>query len=122
MHIAIKESGDPLIVQILLKAAAKQGKSIVDCVDYPKDTALHYAHLRNDLPPQQQLRIITLLLQYGAQNRTGSQGRMPLALVVPAERKEVSFIYNILVFYTKVGIKRRNTCQKIKSSPDERHK
>lgn len=88
LHIAIKESGDPLIVQILLKAADRQGKNLVNCMDYPRDTALHYAHLRNDLPVQQQLKIITLLLQYGANNVTGSQGRMPLALVMPAERKE----------------------------------
>ncbi|KAJ9599738.1 hypothetical protein L9F63_026411, partial [Diploptera punctata] len=88
LHIAIKESGDPLIVQILLQAADRQGKDLVNCLDYPKDTALHYAHLRNDLPAQRQLKIIKLLLQYGAINVTGSQGRMPLALVMSAERKE----------------------------------
>jgi ankyrin repeat protein len=87
--MAIKESCDPLLVQILLQAAERININLVNEGDYRGDTALHYAALRNDVLLHQQLRVIQLLVRYGAvSNRCGSQGKTPLALV-SAERKNV---------------------------------
>ncbi|PSN29702.1 hypothetical protein C0J52_26495 [Blattella germanica] len=88
LHIAIRESADPLIVLMLLKAASRNNQNLVNRLDYQKDTPLHYAHLRNDIDLQQQLKIINLLEDYGAVRVNGSQGKMPLTLVAPPERKE----------------------------------
>jgi ankyrin repeat protein len=87
--MAIRESCDPLLVQILLRAAERKSINLVNNCDYRHDTALHYAALRNDVALQQQAKVIELLVRHGAMSsRCGSQGRMPLALV-SAERKSV---------------------------------
>jgi ankyrin repeat protein len=87
--MAIKESCDPLLVSILLQAAERRNINLVNEVDYSGDTALHYAALRNDVTLRQQLRVIQLLVTYGAvSNCCGSQGKTPLALA-SAERKSV---------------------------------
>ncbi|XP_023727597.1 uncharacterized protein LOC111875517 isoform X2 [Cryptotermes secundus] len=89
LHMAIKESCDPLLVQILLQAAERRNINLVNKGDYPGDTALHYVALRNDVALIQQVKVVQLLVRYGAvSNRCGSQGRTPLALV-SAERKSV---------------------------------
>jgi ankyrin repeat protein len=90
LHMAIKESCDPLLVQILLQEAERRNINVVNKGDYPGDTALHYVALRNDIAFHQQAKVVQLLILYGAvSNRCGSQGRTPLALV-SAERKNVS--------------------------------
>lgn len=87
LHIAVKESCDPHLVQILLQEAERKGINLVNLEDYPGDMALHHAALRNQILLAQQVKVIQLLMNYGAvSNRVGSQGRMPLALV-SAERK-----------------------------------
>lgn len=90
--MAVRESCDPLLVQILLQAAERRNVNLVNEGDYNRDTALHYAALRNDVSAQQQLRVVQLLVRYGAvSNRCGSQGKAPLALV-SAARKSVSLL------------------------------
>jgi ankyrin repeat protein len=92
--MAIGESCDPLLVQILLQAAERRNIYLVNEADCLGNTALHYAALRNDVELMQQVRVIQLLVRYGAvSNRCGSQGKTPLALV-SAGRKivRVTFI------------------------------
>jgi len=93
--MTIKESCDPLLVQLLLQAAERRNINLVSKGDYPGDTALHYIALRNDIALHQQARVFQLLVRYGAvSNRCGSQGRTPLALV-SAERKRVRFTFTL---------------------------
>ena len=93
--MAIKESCDPLLVQLLLQAAERRNIDLVSKRDYPGDTALHYIALRNDISLHQQARVFQLLVRYRAvSNRCGSQGRTPLALV-SAERKHVRFTFTL---------------------------
>jgi ankyrin repeat protein len=93
--MAIKESCDPLLVQLLLQAAEKRNINLVNKKDYPGDTALHYVALRNDIARQQQVRVVQLLVMYGAaSNRVGSQGRTPLALV-SADRRQVRVTFTL---------------------------
>jgi ankyrin repeat protein len=95
LHMAIKESCDPLLVQLLLQAAERRNINLVSKGDYTGDTALHYVALRNDIVLQQQARVFQLLVMYGAvSNRCGSQGRTPLALV-SAERKRVRVTFTL---------------------------
>lgn len=93
LHMAIKESCDPLLVQLLLQAAERRNINLVSKGDYPGDTALHYIALRNDIALHQQARVFQLLVRYGAaSNRCGSQGRTPLALVSTERKREIQKI------------------------------
>lgn len=95
--MTIKESCDPLLVQILLQAAERRNINLVNKGDYPGDTALHYVALRNEVALHQQAKVVQLLVRYGAMsNRCGSQGRTPLALV-SAERKSVRFSHVCII-------------------------
>jgi len=96
LHMAIKESCDILLVQLLLQAAERRNINLVSKGDYPGDTALHYIALRNDIALHQQARVFQLLVRYGAKskasNRCGSQGRTPLALVSTERKHEIQKI------------------------------
>jgi ankyrin repeat protein len=93
--MAIKESCEHLLVQLLLQAAEKRTINLVNKEDFVGDTALHYVAVRNDIAEQQQAKVVQLLVRYGAvSNRCGSQGRTPLALV-SAERKHVRITFTL---------------------------
>jgi len=93
LHLAIKESCDPLLVQILLQAAERRNINLVSNGDYQGDTALHYVALRNDIAVHQQRFMFQLLVRYGAvSNCCGSRGRTPLALVSAERKREIQKI------------------------------